>query len=107
MRKPSNVSRKTMEDEYLDLVDENDKIIGRKERSEVYKLNLSNFRVVNAFIRNKKGLIWVPRRSASKRIFPLCLDMSMGGHVSSGETYLQAFKRELKEELNINASKVP
>ena len=32
--------------------------------------------------------------------------MSMGGHVSSGETYLQAFKRELKEELNIDASSV-
>ena len=28
--------------------------------------------------------------------------MSVGGHVESGETYEQAFKRETKEELNLN-----
>ncbi len=31
--------------------------------------------------------------------------MSMGGHVESGETYEVAFKRELSEELNIDADK--
>ena len=89
-------------DEYLDLVDENDNVIGRKKRSDVYAENLSNFRVVNAFILNPKGEIWIPRRSGNKRIFPLCLDMSMGGHVESGETYDEALKRETWEELNIN-----
>ena len=55
-----------MEDEYLDLVDEKDNVIGKKKRSEVYKLNLSNFRVVNLFIRNKKGQLWIPRRAEYK-----------------------------------------
>ena len=32
----------------------------------------------------------------------MCLDASMGGHVSSGETYEQAFARELMEELRID-----
>lgn len=90
-------------DEYLDLVNEQDEVIGRKLRSEVYAENLSNFRVVNAFVVNGEGKIWIPRRAADKRIFPLCLDMSMGGHVESGETYDEAFKRELSEELNIDA----
>ncbi len=94
-------------DEYLDLVDENDTVIGRKKRSEVYAENLSNFRVVNAFIINSKGEMWIPRRAAHKRIFPLSLDMSMGGHVESGETYEDALKREMHEELNINTDKIP
>lgn len=88
-----------MNDEYLDLVNEQDEVIGKKLRSEVYTEGLSNFRVVNAFVVNSKGKLWIPRRTASKRIFPLCLDMSMGGHVESGETYEQSFKREVEEEL--------
>lgn len=89
-------------DEWLDLVDENDNVIGKKLRSEVQAEYISNFRVVNAFVVNSTGHIWIPRRAAHKRIFPLCLDMSMGGHVESGENYEQAFKRETLEELNID-----
>ncbi len=95
-----------MQDEDLDLVDENDVVIGKKLRSEVYAENLSNFRVVNAFVINSNGEMWIPRRSADKRVFPSCLDMSMGGHVESGETYDETFKRETAEELNIDVDKV-
>ncbi len=90
------------DDEYLDLVDEHDHVIGKKKRSEVYAQRLSNFRVVNLFLINSKGQIWIPRRAADKRVFPLGLDMSMGGHVESGESYDQTLKREAQEELNIN-----
>ncbi len=93
-------------DEYLDLVDSSDKVIGRKLRSEVYAEGLSNFRVINAFVINSKGELWIPRRTAKKRVFPLCLDMSVGGHVESGETYEQAFRRETEEELSIDIDKV-
>src|SRR3989338_10802263 len=94
------------QDEYLDLVDTNDQVIGKKKRSEVYAEGLSNFRVVNAFIVNSKGEIWIPRRTASKRGFPLCLDMSMGGHVESAETYEATLKRETQEELNLDTDKI-
>src|ERR1700690_2946876 len=89
-------------DEWLDLVDENDEIIGKERRSFVYQNGLSNFRVVNLFILNSKGELWIPRRTTTKRIFPLCLDVSMGGHVESGEDYEAALLREAREELNIN-----
>jgi isopentenyldiphosphate isomerase len=94
-----------MDDEYLDLVDTNDNVIGKKRRSEVYAEHLSNFRVVNAFITNSKGEIWIPRRGPNKKIYSLALDMSMGGHVESGETYDEAFAREIMEELNIDTNK--
>ena len=94
-------------DEFLDLVGENDVVIGRKRRSQVYAQGLHNFRVINAFIRNSKRELWIPRRTVNKRIFPLCLDVSVGGHVESGETYEQAFRRETKEEINLKVGFVP
>lgn len=95
-----------MNDEYLDLVNDNDEVIGKKLRSEIYEEHLSNFRTISVFLKNSEGKLWIPRRVAGKKIFPLCLDMSAAGHVESGETYEQSFKRELLEELNIDSEKI-
>ena len=95
-----------MSDELLDIVDEHDRVIGQRFRSDIYSKNLTNFRVVNAFIQNDKGQLWIPRRSKCKRIFPLCLDASMGGHVEAGESYEEALQRELMEELRIDIASV-
>ena len=89
-------------DELLDIVDRSDQVIGQKYRAEVYAQKISDFRVINAFLINSKKQVWIPRRSPQKKLFPLCLDASVGGHVMAGETYDQAFARELAEELNIN-----
>jgi isopentenyldiphosphate isomerase len=93
-------------DELLDIVDQNDEVIGQKYRAEIYAEKSSNFRVVNAFLINSWKQVWIPRRSPHKKLFPLCLDASVGGHVISGESYDQAFRRELQEELNIEVSHV-
>lgn len=89
--------------ELLDIVNEQDQVIGQKWRSEIYEKKLSCFRVINALLINDQNKIWIPRRTKHKKLFPLCLDASVGGHVMAGETYHQAFERELKEELNIDA----
>lgn len=93
-------------DEYLDLVNENDEIIGRKPRSAIYQERLSNFRVVNAFVVNSKGQLWIPQRGYNKKNFSGALDFSMGGHVESGESYDIAFKRETREELGIDIAAI-
>ncbi len=72
------------DDEILNIVDENDYVIGQKKRSEIYCQRLCNFRVVNAFVVNSLGQLWIPRRSAHKSIFPFCLDVSMGGQPLRG-----------------------
>ena len=95
-----------MTEEYLDLVDENDNIIGREKRSVIYEKGLKNYRVINAFIMNSEGKLWIPRRTAHKKIYPLSLDMSAGGHVESGSTYEETFAKEVMEELNIDVNKV-
>ncbi len=93
-------------DELLDIVDQNDLVIGQKYRTEIYAQNLSNFRVVNAFLINSEKQVWIPIRSSNKKLFPLCFDASVGGHVSAGESYDQAFAREAYEELNIEVNQV-
>jgi len=93
--------------EILDLVDEEDRIIGQIERDAAYAQNKKNIRVVNGFVVNKEGKLWIPRRSSTKRIFPSGLDFSIGGHVDTGESYETAFERETHEELNIELKNTP
>ena len=93
-------------EENLIIVNEHDEIVGHKPRSQVYAEGLSNFRVINAFIRNSSGELWIPRRVLAKRIFPGCLDVGVGGHVEFGETYEAAFRRETLEEIRIDVAGV-
>jgi isopentenyldiphosphate isomerase len=90
------------EDELLDLVDDDDRVIGTIWRSEVYRRDVRNIRVVNLFLRRNDGALWIPTRTPQKRMFPGALDVSMGGHVQAGETYMDSLCREAKEELNID-----
>lgn len=87
--------------ELLDVVDEHDRVVGQEQRRIIYDKKL-NFRAINVFLENDKGQLWIPRRVANKRLFPLALDMSCAGHVASGETYEQALLREVQEELGID-----
>jgi isopentenyldiphosphate isomerase len=93
-------------EERIWLVDENDQPVGEGWQLRDHDKNWQNFRVVNVFVRNKEGKLWLPRRAKNKRSFPDCLDMSMGGHVDWPESYEQAYERELMEELNLDAKLV-
>ena len=92
--------------EYLDLVEENDRVIGKEDRNVIYVKGLRNYRVVNVFVFNPDGEILLPKRDSTRRIFPNCYDFSCGEHVESGETYEQAAIRGLKEELNLSDVKL-
>ena len=92
--------------EWLDLVNENDEVTGRVTRADACERRLP-VRVVNAFLVNARSQLWIPRCAHNKRMFPGCLDMSVGGHVESGESYEQAFRRETREELSLNVDDLP
>lgn len=87
-----------MSDEYLDVVDENDRVIGRDTRKNVHD-HYQIHRGVHVFVVNERGWILVQRRSLLKDYYPGYLDVSVGGQVISGETYEEAGCRELREEL--------
>ncbi len=88
--------------EILDLVDQDDKVIGQIERGEAYRQHLTNFRVIDAFLKDDTGRLFIPRRHASKKLFPLHLDTSVGGHVESGATYEETLRKEAMEELMLD-----
>jgi isopentenyldiphosphate isomerase len=90
------------DDEPIDLVDRDDRIIGWCWRSELPDTHPQHCRTVNAFLINDLGQIWTPRRTASKTRFPLALDMSCGGYVTRGESYELAMRRELQEETGLD-----
>ena len=94
-----------MEDELLDIVSNNDKVIGTIFKEEIYQKKMKNFRVINAFLINLKKQVWIPKRHLSKKRMPNLLDVSVGGHVRSKESYYEALIRETKEELNLDINK--
>lgn len=57
--------------------------------------------VVHLHIIDRTGRIYLQRRAASKDLFPLYWDTSVGGHVSYGEYVIEALARETSEELGI------
>ena len=62
--------------EYLDLVDENDNVIGKAPRSEVRARNLLH-RGVGILVFNSRGELYVHKRTETKDIFPGMYDLSL------------------------------
>ena len=91
------------EPEITDLVNEQDEVIGQIERDDSInnvEVHGGYIRVVDCYIINSRGELWVPRRTAHKRIVPNGLDFSVGEHMRSGEEYVDAMVRGFKEELS-------
>ena len=88
-----------MSPEILDLVNEDDEVIDTLSRDDIYSNNLQFVRAVNVFIKNDKGEVWIPIRAAHKQIAPNGYDVGVGGHVEHGESYLDAFAKEVREEV--------
>lgn len=86
--------------ELADLVDEEDRVVGRATRREVRARTLLH-RGVAILCRNPEGEIYVHRRTDSKDVFPGLYDMFVGGMVEAGESYDEAARRELAEELGV------
>ncbi|MCP4188778.1 MAG: NUDIX domain-containing protein [Gammaproteobacteria bacterium] len=86
--------------ELLDVVDDDDRVIGVKTRGEIHSQGLMH-RAVHILVFNSAGEIFIQKRSMSKDENPGQWDTSCAGHVDSGETYFDCAIRELEEELGI------
>ncbi|MBS3116158.1 NUDIX domain-containing protein [Candidatus Woesearchaeota archaeon] len=78
-------------------------IVGKKGnfvREEEFKIALEQGmirRIIRVFVFNKKGQLFLQKRSQKVRIYPGRWDSSATGHVDPGEDYTKAAKRELEE----------
>ena len=86
--------------EWLDVVDEQDRIIARATRADVHARRCLH-RSVHVLVSNRAGAIYVQRRALTKDCSPGLWDTSAAGHVGHGESYDQAAPRELAEELGL------
>lgn len=94
-----------MTQEYLDIINEQDEVIDKDTRKKVHELGLWH-RGVHVFLFNQQGEMLIQKRSADRTSSPLLLDCSVSEHVQSGESYLDAAIRGLKEELGIEGVKL-
>lgn len=91
-----------MTDEWLDVVDAQDSVIGQESRQEVHRRGLRH-RGVHVFLFNDLGELLVQTRGAGREASPSALDCSVSEHVRAGEDYHQAAQRGLKEELGLES----
>ena len=91
--------------EMFDVVDESDRVLRAEPRDFVHVNNLRH-RAVHMLLFNSSGDLLLQKRSIWKDRNPGRWDSSAAGHVDSGETYLEAARRELGEELGIEAPRL-
>ncbi len=84
------------------VVDKNDTILEYRTRRECHRDKMLIHRAVGVVIFDKKGRVLLQKRSLTKDLQPGYWAISSAGHVSKGETYEQAVKRELMEELGVD-----
>jgi len=89
-----------MADELLDVVNDEDETTGQAMRSVVHQQGLQH-RGVHVFLFNEQGEMLIQKRSADRVHAPSLLDCSVSEHVKSGESYLEAAMRGLKEEMGV------
>lgn len=93
--------------EWVDLVDDDDRVIGRASRSEMRAQRLQHRAVFIAVVSSAQVVpdsgrrLLVHRRAEHKDVWPGRWDLAVGGVVSSGESYDAAASRELAEEVGV------
>src|SRR5262249_55222376 len=88
-------------DELFDLVDLDDRVIGRVRRGEAHSNPALVHRSVQVLVFASDGRLLLQRRSAAKDLFPGYWCASASGHVNSGEDYAATAEREVGEELGV------
>jgi isopentenyldiphosphate isomerase len=88
--------------EYFDVLDPNGQPTGIcKLREEVHR-DGDWHRTVHAWILNSRGELLIQKRSMTKDSNPGLWDVSAAGHLSAGETPLEALVKEVREELGLD-----
>ncbi len=88
--------------ELLYHVKPDDSVIGPIERDRAHAEGILH-RSGMIFLVRSDGLVLIQRRSPARETFPDCYDSSCSFHVTFGESYEGAAKRELMEEVGIAA----
>ena len=92
--------------EIVQIVDEQDQEIGAVARHIMREQRLIH-RASYILVFNSKGDLFVQKRTMSKDMYPGYWDVAAGGVVLAGESYEESARRELVEELGVQARLTP
>jgi isopentenyl-diphosphate delta-isomerase len=84
----------------IDRVDDLNHAIGTVPRAKVFDEG-ANFRTVHVLVFNHSGSVLLQQLSASRDRSPLQWGSSVAGYLHAGETYYEAARRRLAEELGL------
>jgi 16S rRNA (adenine1518-N6/adenine1519-N6)-dimethyltransferase len=85
----------------IQIVDEKDEPIGESDMKEAHEKGLIH-RIVFIGVQDPDGRLLLQRRSKEVLVHPDTWDISAAGHVDAGESYEEAAKRELEEEIGLS-----
>jgi|WetSurMetagenome_2_1015567.scaffolds.fasta_scaffold18070_5 isopentenyl-diphosphate Delta-isomerase len=88
----------------LNIINENDEIIGTDTRENIHKNGLLH-REIHVCIFNDQGEVLLQRRGMNKDTYPGLLDVSVGGHMEIGATYETTAVKEIEEETGLKIEK--
>ena len=88
------------QEEIVTIVDKNNQVIGSTTRAEMRAKCLGH-RATYILVFNRKGEIFVHKRTTTKDVYPGFYDVAAGGVVLADESYEESAERELEEELGI------
>lgn len=88
-------------DELVDVVDENDRVVGKEMKSACHKEGILH-RIAAVLLFDSNGRVWLQMR-ANDETGNAYMDYTASGHVRSGGNYAETASRELEEEVSSNA----
>ncbi|HZZ76956.1 MAG TPA: NUDIX domain-containing protein [Gemmataceae bacterium] len=89
-------------DELVDVIDEAGNTVGVVTRRQMREQRLPH-RCTYVLVFNSAGELFLHLRTATKDVFPGHWDVCIGGVLAAGETFDQGVRREIQEELGIDA----
>jgi isopentenyldiphosphate isomerase len=89
--------------ELVDVVDELNRTVRVVTRGEM-RAGCLPHRCTYILVFNRAGHLFVHLRTATKDVFPSCWDVTVGGVLTSGESYDDGARREACEELGIESA---
>jgi mevalonate kinase len=91
------------QEELFIVVDDNDNILGYRTRYDCHHDKSLIHRAVGVGVFNDRGQILLQKRSMTKDLDAGLYGLSSAGHLTLGDTYESAARRELEEELGIDS----
>lgn len=90
------------QDELFYWVNEEDQVLGSITRRQAHSSSFKIHRGVWVLVYNNKGELFLQKRSLIKDSNPGMWSLSVGGHVTWGQSYKEAALREFQEELGVS-----